>query len=551
MWTPVAELPECYCRVARSPTDSLWYSFCHRESQRTFCLVSQRWPSLVFMFQPQGGGQGSMRLPPRWEPNMENTLPFRSWMQDLMLWTICTDMNAPQQCAAIISQLGGAARELARSLTPNEVFNGGQINGVMLDPVSYLLHGLQQRFAPLDEENRLRAAQDLLSFTRRRNETVDTLLSRFEITRQRAQAEGGGHMPVETAALLLLRACGVSAEQFQTLTQPFGLRLPRTEAELAQMSHHLRRLGHTVERYPNNIASGLRTHSGAHYSQAFLADSGAASEHVREEVSWSSSHDPSQVTWDSTAGAQQDWAFASLPAEPGQSDTDSATSSDDEAAVFVSDLQGMTPQEADEFLFGQYQEAKKRWRRFTGKPVRALRRIVRRKGKGKGKSKSSSYLSLDDMLQASAYFKGKGKGGRSSGKGFGRRQNPKGRDSEPLKCSICGSAFHLRARCPRRDSSNPAPVSSSQPASSTQPPAFTVQPAGLHFATFEASDGSWSQIPTPRSIASSWRVEGPHTQALRQCIPASATCRRTSAQRASCRHRTKVPVDTAPLDRES
>ena len=98
-------------------------------------------------------------------------------------------------------QLGGAARELARSLTPNEVFNGGQINGVMLDPVSYLLHGLQQRFAPLDEENRLRAAQDLLSFTRSlHNETVDTLLSRFEITRQRAQAEGGGHMPVKNSS---------------------------------------------------------------------------------------------------------------------------------------------------------------------------------------------------------------------------------------------------------------------------------------------------------------------------------------------------------------
>ena len=135
--------------------------------------------------------------------------------------------------------------------------------------------------------------------------------------------------------------------------------------------------------------------------------------------------------------------------------------------------------------------------------------MVRRKGKGRGKGKSSSFLNLDDMLQASAYFKGKGKGGRSSGKGFGRRQNPKSADGEPLKCR----AFHLRARCPRRDTSSNPPVSSTHPAQAAPPSAFTVQQAGLHFSTFEASDTSWSQVPTPRSIASSWRVEGQPNEA--------------------------------------
>ena len=175
------------------------------------------------MFQPQGGGPNNMRLPPRWELNMENTLPFISWTQDLMLWTICTDMNPPQQCAAIISQLGGAARELARSLTPNEVFNGGQ----------------------------------------------------------RAVARCQWSLQPCCCCVHV-----VSAEQFQTLTQPFGLRLPATEAELAQMSHHLRRLGHIVERYPNNIASGLRSHMGAHYSQAFLAQPDGPEEPSSMEQPW-------------------------------------------------------------------------------------------------------------------------------------------------------------------------------------------------------------------------------------------------------------------------
>ena len=99
-------------------------------------------------------------------------------------------------------------------------------------------------------------------------------------------SEGGGQMSVESAAVLLLRACAVSAEQFQTLTQPFGLRLPATEAELAQTSHHLRRRGHIVERYPNNIASGLRSHMGAHYSQAFPAQPDGPEEPSSMEQPW-------------------------------------------------------------------------------------------------------------------------------------------------------------------------------------------------------------------------------------------------------------------------
>ena len=149
---------------------------------------------------------------------MEARYSFRSWMQDLMLWAIFTDLQPPQQTAAIIGQLGGAARELARALTPVEIFQGGIIEGVQLDPVSYLLQGLQRRFAPLDEEGRLRASMDLLNFSRNPGETVDMLITRFDLTRTRAQNEGGGGMPVETAALMLLRACGVTPQQYSTLT---------------------------------------------------------------------------------------------------------------------------------------------------------------------------------------------------------------------------------------------------------------------------------------------------------------------------------------------
>ena len=433
------------------------------------------------------GGNNNMRLPPRWEPTMENHLPFRSWLQDLMLWTIVSDLAPHQQCAAIISQLGGAARDLARTLSPNEVYNGGIVNGVQLDPVSFLLHGLSSRFAPLDEESRLRAAQEILSFARRSNETVDTLISRFEITRQRAMNEGGGAVSIETAALLLLRACGVTAEQFQVLTQPFGLRLPTVDAEFQQMTHHLRRMGHIVERFPHNIASGLRSQASAHFvqeSQAFMAeaDTGSsasvANDQPRPPAAWGEGVP--------TVG----WAFASEP-QDGASDTDSNASSDNDEPLPMDGIQGMSAVEVDEYLFGQYQQAKKRWRRFTGKPVRSLRRVLKRKGKGKSRGKGfrSSFLNIDEVLQQSSYYKGKGKGGRSSGKGFGRRLNPTGRDGDPLKCSICGSMCHLRARCNQRQD---APASDSgtrdrnvSRTSQAPAPSFAVESGSLHFAAFE------------------------------------------------------------------
>ena len=57
-----------------------------------------------------------------------------------------TDLQPHQQAAMIISQLAVSARELARQITPAELFNSGVSNGRQLDPVSYLVQGLANRF---------------------------------------------------------------------------------------------------------------------------------------------------------------------------------------------------------------------------------------------------------------------------------------------------------------------------------------------------------------------------------------------------------------------
>ena len=54
-----------------------------------------------------------------------------------------------------------------------------------------------------------------------------------------------------------------------------------------------------------------------------------------------------------------------------------------------------------------------------------------------------------DDVQAFLSRKGKGSRAHTSGKGFGRRGNPKGRDGTPMACHGCGSLEHLIRDCPK------------------------------------------------------------------------------------------------------
>ena len=65
------------------------------------------------------------RVPPSWSPETESHYPFRAYMTDVSLWMVLTDLQPHQQCAAIVARLGGAARDMARMLTPQEIMHGG------------------------------------------------------------------------------------------------------------------------------------------------------------------------------------------------------------------------------------------------------------------------------------------------------------------------------------------------------------------------------------------------------------------------------------------
>ena len=123
-------------------------------------------------------------------------------------------------------------------------------------------------------------------------------------------------MEPETASLMLLKAVGVSPEQFQALTQPFGLRLPNTDDEFIQLTHHLRRMGHIVERSQLNIASTLNRQTQQHHW---------ANENAYPSVE--NPPAPEGMPEDHTGWGEgsTDWAFATGVAEEEASWTGSAT----------------------------------------------------------------------------------------------------------------------------------------------------------------------------------------------------------------------------------
>ena len=67
-----------------------------------------------------GNGQGhnhvrqetSHRTPPRWGPEMEPRYSFKTYITDLQLWSMMTDLAPYQKVAAVILRLSGAAKDL-------------------------------------------------------------------------------------------------------------------------------------------------------------------------------------------------------------------------------------------------------------------------------------------------------------------------------------------------------------------------------------------------------------------------------------------------------
>ena len=429
-------------------------------------------------------GYQDMRAPPPWSPENARNYSFQRWSRDVLIWSIVSELEPARKAALTISRLQGSAAEFAQQLPADRVIGGGMINGQRADPMTWLMHQLYEHYGQLGEEVQLAAMRDLMEFGRRPNERVDELLARFDTVRNRANELANLGFGVQGYTWLLLRALNITDQQLMQLLQPTGGRMPNNAQEFNDMRAQLRRMGHILEGNPGNVASTLRSTA----QQAFFVGQDGQStvpqqpdnNQTHAYVGWANHNPwspPSQPGYSylSTAPVPQhdgyfpgalSQAYMSHDGAPDYdsgTDTDTVSSHGDTPMDAVSQPPNLHAQN----LYWAYQQAKSKWRKFTGKPVRKVRRFLKRekgKGKSKGKGKvfgkgnygaptAGAYLATltDTHVEQVFAIKG-GKGKRSSGKGFGKsgQTNPKGPDGRPLECHECGSDTHLVAQCTAR-----------------------------------------------------------------------------------------------------
>ena len=221
------------------------------------------------------------------------------------------------------------------------------------------------------------------------------------------------------------------------------------------MEGALRRMGHILANSPDNIAQQLRHAPGNRHPLYMMSQGWVQQQPVQSwtQPAWQDGQwQQSTYSWNGNPGWNQPmypsvpWTGSAPPLPvadttyQGDSETDSETVSSVGLNQYdYSDIPADgTPDQKAEQLFWAYQRAKGRWRRFMNKPNRRVRRFFKRKGVGKGKSSGAFLMSFNDQEIDSMFFggsnKGRGKamGKRSSGKGKGRRMNPKGLDGQPL-----------------------------------------------------------------------------------------------------------------------
>ena len=73
---------------------------------------------------------------------------------------------------------------------------GGLINGVHVDAMTFVMHALTEKYSELPEEQRLAAMTALMTFHRNQGESTDDLITRFEDVV--AQANEFGQMTLTT-----------------------------------------------------------------------------------------------------------------------------------------------------------------------------------------------------------------------------------------------------------------------------------------------------------------------------------------------------------------
>ena len=304
---------------------------------------------------------------------------------------------------------------------------------------------------------------------------MDAALTRFEVLRHRAIQRGGFAMNAATLAYILLNGLRLRPEQWDRMLLPLDGEMPNNDQQFQQLLDRLRRVGRMSEvafMPPNR--QGATGEVGAFYFPSFGEPAppmapgyqtyygGPPNMNAEAQAPMS----PTDVPMSS--GVNMSASFAVMSEDEDQcprcgmfyadDEFSSGTDTDDgETDTEVTTLYGNLSEDSAKLgneLYEAYLVAKRRWRRFSNKPPRRYRRNHFNKFRHKSNMQKmqrygNSYASF---LPPGAFAAHRGPGGgKASGKGRNGRQNPRGRDGQPLKCFKCGSTEHLAKRCSKPD----------------------------------------------------------------------------------------------------
>ena len=492
-------------------------------------------------------GTATLKCPPTWCVERAHVYTLRSWISDLILWSTATEIPANRQAAIAALQVTGSARELVRELPP-EVLRDGHVDpqtGQQLTGLMVLVQHLARRYAPMEQETSTKAISELLNFCRMQGETIDELLVRFDILRNRAIVRGGLGINVQGLSWMLLRAMQIGPEEWDKFLHFNGGQLPHDQATMNQLVERLRRFGHLQEgamkhgtrqggtgdpgNYffpvftehpgPSACAGGgmpsaaspmphaQAPHFGANAwssgsSQAFVSQAGAGS----PEASYIAHED----------GHMQCPHCHSYFDEEFSSGTDSDSDSELDGMYQSVQVDGETRTDETAVMNQVYQEyvmAKRKWRRMSGRPPRRYRKFNYKQRRHVPHLQRSSFRNtFASFLPPNAFAAGKGHSKGSNKGGHNWRKNPRGRDGKPLRCLRCGSDEHLFKRCPQVVSNQARGDSKAFHASSF--PAITNPPT---FGTFTV-DPSWQSSSAFHSVPTAESVKHYHLSS----VPASS-----------------------------
>ena len=401
-------------------------------------------------------------------------------------------------------QVTGSAKELVREIPPDQLANGGvdPVNGNQVTGLMMLVQTLARRYLPLEQEQSTRAISDFMNFDRIPGESVDALLVRFDVLRARAQQRGGFGINHGGLAWILLRSLRTNAEQTDRLLQFMGGALPNNDVEMGMLIERIRRQGHLFEgglRHPTQQA-GVGDpgnyhvqHNAYSYFPTFGTDTNP---NASACGSFCAGYAPNTAAHQGMAGFCAHGAYATgFDADMGRmaggvgmgdegqcsycglyfedDDMSSATESDtgsydaDAASYATVEVDGQTRHDDDaraNALYQDYVMARRRWRRYSGKPPRRYRRYGFKHGpRFQAKLDKGPYArTYSTFLPQGALAGGKGGKGKGNSGGFRRGPgalNPRGKDGQIMKCAKCGSTSHLWRKCPQVVSGNQASAS--------------------------------------------------------------------------------------------